>query len=317
MSEDPVPAAASAGRSNAVAEHAMALELRRGGDSDRPDRGCFGVASHPVTNQGAEGRAANLARWDEAVAIHAASDLYDLAGFRAGRNDIRPFELVELGAVAGLDLVHLQCHLGTDTLSWARHGANVVGVDFAPAAVAAAAKLATDCQLRAEFVCADVYDAPEALGGRTFDIVYTGIGALGWLPDIQGWAEVVARLLRPGGLVYLVEIHPIVFGVIGDGRTLEQDIFDADYVRWDEPGGTYAAPDATFTNTTTFERVHALSDVVTVILDAGLRVELFHEQSFTNAPWPWMVKGEDGYYRLPTGWPNYPLTYSLRARLSS
>src|ERR1700722_1238167 len=126
-----------------------------------------------MTDRGVEGRAANRARWDEAVPFHAESLLYDLSGFRAGRDDIRPFELVELGAVDGLDLVHLQCHLGTDTLSWARHGANVVGVDFSPAAVEVAAQLATDCGLAAEFVCADLYDAPEALGGRTFDVVYT------------------------------------------------------------------------------------------------------------------------------------------------
>lgn len=168
---------------------------------------------------------------------HAASELYDLVGFRAGRDDIRPFEPIELGAVAGRDLVHLQCHLGTDTLSWARRGANVVGVDFAPAAIEAATQLAADCALAAEFVCADVYDAPAALAGRTFDIVYTGIGALGWLPDLTGWADVVAQLLRPGGVLYLVEIHPTVVGVVEDGRTLSQDIFEADYARWDEAGG--------------------------------------------------------------------------------
>ncbi len=263
---------------------------------------------------GADPRAANLARWDEAVPHHVASELYDLAGFRAGRDDIRPFEPAELGPVAGRDLVHLQCHLGTDTLSWARHGAHVVGVDFAPAAIDAAAQLAEDCGLTAEFVCADVYDAPEALSGRTFDIVYTGIGALNWLPDLTAWADVVARLLRPGGVLYLVEIHPIVVGVVEDGRTIGQDILQADYARWDEDGGTYAAPDATFTNTTTFERAHALSDVLSAVLDAGLGIELFHEQSFTNAPWPWTVRGDDGYYRLPDGWSKYPLTYSLRAR---
>lgn len=190
-----------------------------------------------MTDRGAEGRAANLARWDEAVPHHAASELYDLVGFRAGRDDIRPFEPIELGAVAGRDLVHLQCHLGTDTLSWARRGANVVGVDFAPAAIEAATQLAADCALAAEFVCADVYDAPAALAGRTFDIVYTGIGALGWLPDLTGWADVVAQLLRPGGVLYLVEIHPTVVGVVEDGRTLSQDIFEADYARWDEAGG--------------------------------------------------------------------------------
>ena len=225
-----------------------------------------------MIDRSAEGRAANLARWDEAAPLHAASELYDLAGFRIGRDDIRPFELIELGTVVGLDLVHLQCHLGTDTLSWARHGARVVGLDFSPAAIEAATQLAIDCAIDAEFVCSDVYDAPDALDGRSFDIVYTGIGALGWLPDLNEWARVVHGLLRPGGTLYLVEIHPIVLGVLADGHTLSHDIFEARYVRWEEKGGTYAAPDATLLNTTTFERTHALSEVISAILGNGLSI---------------------------------------------
>jgi SAM-dependent methyltransferase len=259
------------------------------------------------------GRAANLARWEESAPLHAASELYDLEGFRAGRDDIRPFELDELGPVAGCDLVHLQCHLGTDTLSWARHGARVVGLDFSPAALAVARRLAADTGLAAEFVCADVYDAREALGGRRFDIVYTGIGALNWLPDLASWAVVVEGLLRPGGVLYLLEIHPIVMAVAEDGRTIQQDILEADYAPWQE-AGTYAAPTARLANTVSYERAHALSEVVTAVLDAGLVLELLHEQSYTNAPWPWTVRGPDRFHRLPAGWPRYPLTYSLRAR---
>ena len=161
-----------------------------------------------MTDWKAAGRAANLARWDEAAPLHAASELCDLVGFRSGRDDIRPFELIELEGVEALDLVHLQCHLGRDTLSWDRHGARVVGLDFSPAAIEVATQLAVDCEIDAEFVCADVYDARDALAGRCFDIVYTGIGALGWLPDIDEWALVVDGLLRPGGILYLVEIHP-------------------------------------------------------------------------------------------------------------
>ena len=247
--------------------------------------------------------------------MHAESELYDLAGFRSGRDDIRPFELEEIGPVRGKELLHLQCHLGTDTLSWARHGAHVSGLDFSPKAIEIATTLAADCRIDARFWCADVYDAVEAVEGRKFDIVYTGIGALGWLPDLAAWARVVGALLRPGGLLYLVEIHPIVIGVLGDGLTMTNDILDAEYIEWDEKGGTYAAPDATFEHTTTFERAHALSDVISAVLDAGLVLELFHEQSYTNAPWPWTVRNDDGYYRLPAGYPRFPLTYSLRARL--
>jgi hypothetical protein len=92
--------------------------------------------------------------------------------------------------------------------------------------------------------------------------------------------------------LYLVEIHPIVLGVLGDGRTLDQDIFEAHYIRWEEKGGTYAAPDAMLVNTTTFERTHALSEVINAVLGIGLSIELFNEQSYTNAPWPWTVKGK-------------------------
>jgi 2-polyprenyl-3-methyl-5-hydroxy-6-metoxy-1,4-benzoquinol methylase len=153
--------------------------------------GGVGAAATVAIMDGASvaGRAANKARWDEAAPLHAASDLYDLAGFEAGRDDTRPFESIELGPVSGRDLIHLQCHLGTDTLSWARRGARVVGLDFSPASLKIAAQLAADCDLSADFVCADVYDALDALGGRSFDIVYTGIEALGWLPDLDAWAR--------------------------------------------------------------------------------------------------------------------------------
>ncbi|HYA68630.1 MAG TPA: class I SAM-dependent methyltransferase [Acidimicrobiales bacterium] len=261
-----------------------------------------------------EGRATNLARWEESAPLHAISEHYDLEAFKAGRDDIRPFEIDELGPVAHRDLVHLQCHLGTDTLSWARRGARVVGLDFSPTAVAIATQLSLDCGLPAEFVCADVYDACAALGQRCFDVVYTGIGAINWLPDLATWAKVVAGLLRPGGVLYLLEIHPIVMGVQNDGRTIAHDMIDAGYGPTAEVEGTYAVPTARLTNTITFERAYALSEVITAVLDAKLDLELLHEQSYTNAPWPWAVRGDDGFYRLPEGWPKYPLTYSLRAR---
>jgi 2-polyprenyl-3-methyl-5-hydroxy-6-metoxy-1,4-benzoquinol methylase len=267
-----------------------------------------------VSDEHAEGRLTNRAWWDEAAPLHARSALYNFDGFRAGRDDIRPFELVELGPVAGRDLLHLQCHVGTDTLSWARHGARVVGLDFSQVSLDVARQLARDCVIDAEFVCADVYDAVDALGGRDFDVVYTGIGALGWLPDLTRWAEIVRALLRPGGVLYLVEIHPMVLGLIENGRTLTRDIIDAEYRAWDVVGGTYAAPDAQLEHTVTYERDHAISDLLSAVLDAGLTLELFHEQSFTNVPWPWAVRGDDGYYRVPDDGPRFPLTYSLRAR---
>jgi SAM-dependent methyltransferase len=260
-------------------------------------------------------RSVNRAMWDEAAPLHAASAFYDLAGFVGGRDSLHPFEPDELGPVDGLDLVHLQCHLGTDTLSWARRGARVVGLDFSAPALDAARDLARRCHADAEFVASDVYDAVDALGHRRFDVVYTGMGALVWLPDLPRWASVVHDLLVPGGVLYLVEIHPVVGAVDREtGRTITSDMVGDAFRAFDEPGGTYAVPDATLEHTVTYERLHGVGEAVSALLDAGLALELLHEHSVTHAPLPWLVPGGDGLRRVAPGAPRVPLTYSLRAR---
>lgn len=259
-------------------------------------------------------RAENRDFWDEAAVSHAAGPFYDLPGFVAGRDDLRPFEDAELGPVAGLDLVHLQCHLGTDTLSWARRGARVTGLDVSAASVALARRLAVDCGLPADFVTADVYDAVAALGGRTFDVVYTGVGALCWLPDLDRWAAAVAALLRPGAVLYLVEVHPLVDAVWDDGWTIRRDMLGGGFTREAVEGGTYAAPDASLTTRATWVRNWSAAEVVTAIAGAGMRVELLAEQTVTDNPLPWLERGADRLCRFPAGRPRYPLTYSLRAR---
>src|SRR5947209_13048063 len=169
---------------------------------------------------------ANLDWWNDAAQIHAQGDAYELAAFKSGKSKLKPLELAEVGDVAGKSLLHLQCHFGLDTLSWARLGALVTGLDFSPAAIEAATQLAGETGLAttANFVCADVYDAPAALQKRAYDIVYTGHGALIWLPDIDRWAWTVRSLLRPGGRLYLAEFHPIVDALgWGDELTFESD----------------------------------------------------------------------------------------------
>ena len=182
----------------------------------------------------------NREMWDERVPIHVASELYDVEAFVAGRSSLRPFELAELTDVGGRTLVHPQCHFGEDTLSWARLGAHVTGLDFSGPAIEAARELAERCDCEAEFVQANVYDSAEALGGRRFDIVYTGLGALNWLPDVERWADVMASLVAPDGCLYLAEFHPFshVFG--DDDLTVEYPYFH------DEPfvfpnAGSYAS----------------------------------------------------------------------------
>lgn len=256
----------------------------------------------------------NRAMWDERVPAHAASALYDPDTVVAGRDDLRPWDDAELGPLDGLDVIHLQCHIGTDTVGLARRGARVVGLDFSEPALAVAADLAQRCGLGIEWVCTDVYDALAAVGERTFDVVYTGVGALGRLPDLGRWARVVASLLRPGGFLYVTELHPMWVALVEDGRTVCQHAIGADFTLW-EGGeqGSYAAPEAVFRHTASWERLHTISDLLSAVLEAGLAVELFHEFDVTPSPTPWLVRGDDGLSRFPEGAYRFPLCYSLRA----
>jgi SAM-dependent methyltransferase len=232
-----------------------------------------------------------------------------------GQDQLRPWEDAEVGPVTGLDLIHLQCHIGTDTVAWARRGARVVGLDFSPAALAVASDLAERCGVTIDWIESDVYDAPAAAGTRRFDVVYTGIGALGWLPDLAPWARAVRDLLRPGGALYLLEVHPMWVALGADGTTLGQHALGARFQLWDAgTRGSYAAPEAVFASSATYERLHAISDVMTAVLDAGLRIELFHEFDVTPAPTPWLQKRSDRLYHFPEGHWRFPLVYSVRAR---
>lgn len=257
----------------------------------------------------------NRRNWDERVTIHAVSDFYDLPGFRSGDvSTLRSFEPEELGDVAGRSLLHLQCHMGQDTLSWARRGARVTGLDFSGPAVATADGLAADLGLaeRARFVVSDVYDAVEALDGERFDVVYTGLGALVWLPDLPRWARVVASLLKDGGVLYLVEMHPITNVFADDGRTVERDYFAEQAQIWDEPY-TYTDGPA-LKATTNVEWDHTLGSVLSAIGAAGLRLEFLHEHDRTVFErFPVLERDAHGEFRLPPGQPRLPLMFSLRA----
>lgn len=259
----------------------------------------------------------NQAWWDERAPIHVGSEFYDLQGFLAepAMTTLRPFEVDEVGDVAGRTLVHPQCHFGLDTMSWARRGATATGIDFSAPAVAAANDAARTAGLAADFVAGNVYDAVDLVGGRTFDVVYTGFGAINWLPDIRRWAQVMAALAAPGGLFYLAEFHPL-HSVLGDeDLTVTYPYFhDTDEpLTWDEDG-TYADLEAETTHNRTVEWHHGLGAVVTALIEAGLRIELLHEFDHTLFPrWPFLEqRGRE--YHLPEGTPSIPLMYSLWAR---
>ena len=258
----------------------------------------------------------NRAMWDERVPLHVGSDFYDVASFRAGRTSLLPFEIDEVGDVSGRTLLHLQCHFGLDTLSWARLGATVTGLDFSPQAVEAATKLAAEIGAadRAGFVCADVYSAREAVGGRTFDIVYTGHGALCWLPDIERWADVVAASLNPGGFLYLAEFHPVHDIFDWEEVVVAHDYFHDPAGSVDETTGSYVDADAPTVHNTSHEWRHPMGEIISALASRGLKIEFLHERSFTLwQRFTALERRDDRTYDFPAGQPRLPLSYSLKA----
>jgi len=232
----------------------------------------------------------NRLSWDEAAPAHAASPGYALDRFIAEPDylsDVVRFDLPRLGDIAGLKGVHLQCHIGTDTVSLARLGATMTGLDFSPAALAEARRLATAIGVEATFVEADLYDAVEALGHETFDLVFTGVGALCWLPDVQRWAAVVAELLRPGGRLFIREGHPMLWAMDdhhADGTLdVQYPYFETvDAQVFDEPG-TYVETDVVFEHTVTHSWNHGIGEIITAVLEQGLVLTAFVEHD--TVPW--------------------------------
>lgn len=253
--------------------------------------------------------------WDEWVGINARSPLYRLSQFKAGENKLTPLERAEVGEVAGKSLLHLQCHFGMDTLSWAMLGAQVTGVDFSPEAVRLARSLAEELKLPARFIECNIYDLPQQLDEQ-FDVVFTSYGVLTWLPDLTAWAQIAARYVKPGGFFYIAEFHPFmwVFDQTQPDWKAAYTYFSGDPLV--EPvQGSYADPQAETRSTHTFEWAHPLGEIVTSLIQAGLKVEFLHEHNFSvYQQFPWLREGTDGLFRQPEGREWMPLMFSLRAR---
>lgn len=262
-----------------------------------------------------EHRRANRAMWDERVDLHVESDLYNVPGFLAGQCRLRDFEPDELGSVEGRTLLHLQCHFGLDTLSWARRGAIVTGIDFSEPAIEAARKIARHADIPATFEVCDVYETAATLD-RTFDIVYTGLGALCWIPNLDAWAREIVRLLVPGGTFYMSEFHPFtdVFGE--DDLAVTESYFDDGRPFRDETSGTYSDRSAKTSNNLSYSWTHPLSRVITALLKVGLTLDSFAEHDYTVFPRFTALSAAPGtdVFRFPEGHPRLPLMYSIQMR---
>ncbi|HET6968201.1 MAG TPA: class I SAM-dependent methyltransferase [Ornithinibacter sp.] len=265
----------------------------------------------------------NRLNWDERAPAHAASVDYGFERFVADPrhlSDVVRFDRALLGDVAGLTGIHLQCHIGTDTLSLARLGARMTGLDLSPASLEQARRLAADAGPAVDYVEADTYSAPQALGGRTFDLVYTGIGALCWLPDIDRWAGVVDDLLGPGGRLFVREGHPMMWAVddrLADVLSLGYTYFQTPEPWDEEEPGTYVETDVEFVHTRAISWNHGLGETVTALLTRGFEITGLVEHR--SVPWDAlpgrMVRDADfDEWRLLEHPERLPLTYTLQAR---
>jgi SAM-dependent methyltransferase len=263
----------------------------------------------------------NRANWDERAPAHIDSPGYAVDKFRADPSyisDVVRFDLPLLGSVTGMRGVHLQCHIGTDTISLARLGAHMTGLDFSGAAIAEARRLNDELGHDVTFVEAELYEASKVLPQHAFDLVFTGIGAIGWLPDIKRWAAVVAGLLAPDGRLFIREGHPVLWslGDRPDGLlAIEHPYFEqTEPTVWDEPG-TYVETDTEFAHTVTHEWNHGMGEIMTALLDAGLTITGFVEHD--SVPWEaiddQMELLPNGEWRLKDRPHRLPHTYTLQA----
>jgi 2-polyprenyl-3-methyl-5-hydroxy-6-metoxy-1,4-benzoquinol methylase len=262
----------------------------------------------------------NRKLWDDRVAAHRrdATGFYRVGDFLAGKDILGPIEAAEVGDVRGLRVAHLQCHFGMDSVCLARRGALVTGLDFSPSAIAEARKLARETGTDVQFVEGNVYDARTLLEGP-FDLVYTTWGTIVWLPDIAGWAQVVASLLKPGGWLYFLDGHPMMQCLeMIDGRIVLR-------LDWRTPrdrpivesSGTSYTGDKV-ADLESHEWIHPMADMLNALIGAGLRLDWIREH--TRLAWPYfpdMRRDEDGMYLLPEGHPRLPLALSLKATKDS
>ena len=263
----------------------------------------------------------NLAAWDERAPAHARADGYRVRSFYEDAeylSDVVRFDIPLLGDVSGLRGVHLQCHIGTDTISLARRGASMTGLDFSGESLAQARTLARETGADVDFVQSDVYAAVDVLDRDGFDFVFTGIGALCWLPDVRRWAAVVHDLLRPGGFLFIREGHPMLWSMdeaVDDALVADYPYFEVADPVTDEHDGSYLAVDTTFRADVSHSWNHGIGETVMALLGTGMALDLLVEHD--SCPWEAlpgkMVEGEDGEWRLTERPERLPLTYTLRA----
>ncbi|MBI2074791.1 MAG: class I SAM-dependent methyltransferase [Candidatus Levybacteria bacterium] len=254
---------------------------------------------------------ANKKWWNNVTPIHARSKLYDLEEFKKGKSSLVSVEQEEIGEVKGKTILHLMCHFGMDTLSWARKGAIVTGVDMSDNSIRLAKKLSREIKVPAKFKCCDIYNLPNVLNEK-FDIIFTSYGVLCWLSNINKWAKIINHFLKKGGMFYIVELHPFTNILSFDFKIFYKYFKKGPYT--DDSDGTYTDWSAPVKGIT-YEWSYTMSDVINALIKEGLKIEYVHEFPFTMYDqFPgFMEQNEKGHYVLKNKRIQIPLLFSLKA----
>ncbi len=251
----------------------------------------------------------NRASWNRRTPVHLSSDFYGMDEFIKGKTSLKPIELNLLGDVKGKNILHLQCHFGQDSLSLARMGAKVTGMDFSDRAIEEARALAIQLHSDAKFICCDIYSLPEHLN-EAFDIVFTSYGTIGWLPDLHLWAGIIHRYLKPGGKFVFVEFHPAVWMFDDDFKEIKYNYFNTGPIHETE-SGTYAQQDADI-KIDYIGWNHSTGEVLSSLLNNGIRLLSFEEYNYSPyACFKNTVKIEEGKFRIPHLGDKLPMVFSL------
>lgn len=257
----------------------------------------------------------NRQLWDNRVAVHLKAELYDQENFMAGKSSLQEIERDALGDVSGKSLLHLQCHFGQDTLSWARQGAKVTGIDFSEKAIETARSMAEQLSLDARFITTNVYDLPEVLDEK-FDFVFSTYGAIPWLPDLEKWAKVVGRYVKPGGIFYLAEFHPTLFMFNFDNYKIEYGYFNTGKPYVEEVEGSYAKTEKNEGGGTECFWNHSISEVVNPLAAQGLELLELNEYDFSPYNcFPNLKEREPGRYYWGEFGVKFPHVFSLKMRM--
>ncbi len=255
---------------------------------------------------------ANKKLWDAKTPVHLRSDFYQMDSFLKGKNSLKNIELDELGDVSGKSILHLQCHFGQDTLSLARMGANCTGVDLSPKAIEEARALNEKLGLNATFVESNIYDLPQHLEGQ-FDIVFTSYGVIGWLPDLEKWANIINQYLKPGGTFLMAEFHPMIYCFDWDKMSVEYNYFNPGQPDHEVTQGTYADQNASVYLDEYFW-AHSLQETLMPLIEQGLHISKFKEYDYS--PWPCfpdVEEFESGKFRFKSFKTSMPYVFLIKA----